>query len=117
METMGRTPKTLLGSVHGPNPAGQRIYITREKNHHTALGNDFHVYAVEWTPRKMVYLLDGRAYGSITRAQVEAQGRWVFDKPFYLLVNLAVGGSLGGPPSATSTWPQRYVIDYVRVYA
>ena len=63
------------------------------------------------------FALDGTTFTTVTKAQVEAAGTWVFDQPFYLLLNVAVGGRWPGPPSAGTAWPQQLVVDYVRVYA
>lgn len=116
MEFVGQTPEQVKGSVHGPTSAGDRWYITREGNMGEDLSDDFHVYAVTWTAEGMTWTIDGETYGEVTKSEAEAQGEWVYDQPFYLLLNLAVGGSLGGPVASDTVFPQEYVVDYVRVY-
>ena len=78
----------------------------------------FHVYAVEWTAEQINFLVDDKTYFSFdkkTNGNSEAQ--WPFDQPFYLLLNLAVGGNWGGQKGVDETiWPQRMEVDYVRVY-
>jgi beta-glucanase (GH16 family) len=116
MEADGRRADQVLGSVHGPTSAGAQWYITRFGRAGVDLSRDYHVYAVDWSADELVYSIDDKPYGTITRAAVEQKGEWVFDHPFYLLVNLAVGGNLPGPPTAGTTFPQRYSIDWIRVY-
>ncbi|MCL3817440.1 glycoside hydrolase family 16 protein [Aeromicrobium wangtongii] len=117
MEHVGRRPRQVSGSVHGPDAAGQRWYLTRKARAERDLSRGYHVYSVDWSPQRLVWRLDGKAYGTVTKAQVKkAGGRWVFDHRFYLLLNLAVGGNLGGEVPASTTWPQKYSVDYVRVY-
>ena len=115
-EVVGKLPSTIHGTVHGPANAGGALEIGRTLDVGQPLSDAFHVYAVDWTPDGLTWSIDGKAYGTVTRTQVEAGGTWVYDHPFYLLLNLAVGGSFPGPPDASATWPQGYAIDYVRVY-
>ncbi len=116
MEYVGQEPTTVLGSLHGPTAAGERWYLTREADAGVSLSDDFHVYAVEWDADGFVWELDGEPFGSVSRSEAEEQGDWVFDQPFYLLLNLAIGGTLGGPVSPDTVFPQHYLVDYVRVY-
>jgi beta-glucanase (GH16 family) len=118
MEMIGHQPGTLYGTLHGPGYSGKHGL-----NHSTQLpaGETFHdayhVFAVEWTTARIDWLLDGKVYSTITPGTLPAGGKWVFDgPPFYLLLNLAVGGLWPGYPDATTTFPQEYRIDHVRVY-
>jgi beta-glucanase (GH16 family) len=77
---------------------------------------NYHVYAVEWDTNGIRWFVDGQQFYSVTRAQVQARGAWVFDQPFFLLLNVAVGGTWPGSPDGTSSFPQRMYVDYVRVY-
>ena len=74
------------------------------------------MYGINWSPDSIEFLVDDHVYQTVTRPEAETKGAWEFDKPFYLLLNLAVGGQWPGPPTAATTWPQRMVVDYVRVY-
>jgi beta-glucanase (GH16 family) len=60
--------------------------------------------------------VDGKQYQSVSPANLPAGTKWVYDHPFYLLLNLAVGGNWPGNPDATTSFPQMMVVDYVRVY-
>jgi len=115
MEYRGQDPTLLIGSVHGPGySAGEaegKIYD---------LGNDrfdtgFHVFGIEWGPEYINYYVDDVLYNQITPADVN--GDWVFDKPFYIILNLAVGGNFVGSPNADTVFPQTMLVDYVRVYS
>src|SRR5215831_12499520 len=114
VEHLGREPRRAFGTIHGPGYAGASGYsgaVCADED----LADGFHVFAVEWAERSLQWSLDGRVYHSASPET--APGPWVFDHRFYLLVNLAVGGVLGGPVPATTVFPQQLVIDYLRVYA
>lgn len=114
MEYRGQDPTIVLGSVHGPGySAGEAITKSYD------LVNDrfdtgFHIFGIEWGPDYINYYVDDVLYNQITPDDVT--GEWVFDKPFFLLINLAVGGSFVGSPNSETVFPQTMVIDYVRVY-
>ena len=74
----------------------------------------FHEYALEWEPDELRWYVDDRLYATVNKDDVP--GEWVFDHPFYLLLNLAVGGNWPGSPDADTVFPQTLVVDYVRVY-
>ena len=74
------------------------------------------MFAVEWEPNQIRWLVDGREYHRLTPAALPPGGRWVFDHPHFLLLNVAVGGAWPGDPDASSTYPQEMLVDYVRVY-
>lgn len=114
MEYRGQEPTVVLGSVHGPGySAGESItksYTLIDDRFDTG----FHIFGIEWGPGFINYYVDDVLYNQITPADVP--GEWVFDKPFYILINLAVGGSFVGSPNAETVFPQTMLVDYVRVY-
>ncbi|KQP65649.1 glycoside hydrolase family 16 protein [Nocardioides sp. Leaf285] len=116
MEHVGRSPTLVTGSIHGPTEAGTRWQVTREHDAGAPLSDGFHTYAVDWGPDGLEWELDGRPWGGVSRAEAEQLGLWAFDKPFYLLLNLAIGGDLGGPVPPETPFPQYLVVDHVRVY-
>lgn len=116
MEFTGRRPTVTTSAAHVAAYDGSHWYSTRTSPSSTTLSTQFHVYAVDWTSSSLTYYRDKAVIGRITRAEVTAHGAWPFDKPFYLLVNLAIGGTYAGPVPAGTPFPQRYLIDYVRVY-
>lgn len=114
MEFRGQEPSTVLGTVHGPGySAGQAIsksYTLKNDRFDTG----FHVFGIEWTPKYVNFYVDDVLYNQITPADVP--GEWVFNKPFFILINLAVGGSFVGSPNNETVFPQTMLVDYVRVY-
>jgi len=116
MEIVGNEPYTLYGTVHGPgyhseNGPGGSTTSSRK------WADAFHLYAVEWSPNKVVWTVDGRPFHTVTPADIPAGADWVFDHPFYLLLNLAVGGVWPGPPNSSTRFPAKMLVDYVRVYS
>ena len=77
---------------------------------------DFHVFAIEWDVDRITYSVDGIPYQSLSPRDMPAGGRWVFEHPFFILLNLAVGGNFVGPPNAATSFPQTMLVDWVRVY-
>ena len=121
MENIGKEPGTVHGTVHGPQTGGDYnggIGVTGKcvLPDGKALADGFHVYAVEWATNRITWFLDGRPYFEATPAKLPKNSKWVFEQPQYLLLNLAIGGGWPGYPDATSTYPQRMVVEYVRVY-
>ena len=105
------------GSLHGPGYSGGNP-LTRTYTLPTgALADDFHVYAVEWEPNVVRWYVDATLYHTRTTADVPSGGRWVYDHPFFMLLNVAVGGPFPGNPDGTTMLPQTMTVDYVRVYS
>jgi beta-glucanase (GH16 family) len=118
MENVGKEPGAVHGSLHGPSterptsdltaifslPAGQ------------SFADDFHLYAIEWEPDIVRFYVDANLYATFNSSQWPAGGKWVFDHPFFIILNLAVGGNWPGGPDASTKFPQSMLVDYVRVY-
>ncbi|HEX3968854.1 MAG TPA: glycoside hydrolase family 16 protein [Edaphobacter sp.] len=117
LETIGARD-TMYSTIHGPGysadkgpstkyilPGGQQV------------DTDFHLYAVEWSPNDIKFFFDNRLIVERTPADLPSGTKWVYDHPFYLLLNLAVGGNWPGSPDDTTVFPQRMLVDYVRVYS
>ena len=118
MENIGREPSTLHGSLHGPgysggNPLGNAYTLPGGAR----FADGFHVFAVEWEPNVVRWYMDDIHYGTKTPADTPSGARWVYDHPFYLLLNLAVGGNWPGAPDSTTVFPQTLTVDYVRAYS
>ena len=117
MENIGREPSTVHGTIHGPGYSGSKgIGAPFVLPPGQRFSDDFHIYAVEWEPNAIRWYVDGKQYQSVSPANLPAGTKWVYDHPFYLLLNLAVGGNWPGDPDATTSFPQMMVVDYVRVY-
>jgi beta-glucanase (GH16 family) len=114
-EVLGQFPNTVYGTVHGtgfvtPGIGGHAVLRTG------ALADAFHVYGVRWSPGVVTWLLDGHPYYTVHKSSLRAGQRWPFDHPFYLILNLAVGGTAVGPPTTATPFPARMLVDWVRVY-
>lgn len=114
MEFIGvKDPTTIYGTIHYKNDAGS-YSSSGNKTTSTKLVNDFHIYAIEWDSTKIDIYFDEIKYHSFL---IESAGTYkdTFRKPFYLLINLAMGGNWPGPIDDTIL-PQPYLVDYVRIY-
>ncbi|MGB5376791.1 glycoside hydrolase family 16 protein [Muriicola sp.] len=116
MEMRGQDPTKLIGSLHGPGySAGEAIskeYILPNDR----LDTGFHVYGIEWGPDYVNHYIDDVLYNQITPDDLPEGAEWVFDNDFYILINMAVGGTFVGSPNAETVFPQTMLVDYVRVY-
>ncbi|GGP63118.1 glycoside hydrolase family 16 protein [Saccharothrix coeruleofusca] len=112
MEFLGHQQNTVYGTIHGPGYSGAEGIGMAYNGPNFADG--FHTFAVDWTPNSIAWSVDGHVYQRRTPADLGGD-RWVFDKPFFIILNLAVGGEWPGYPDASTVFPQQFVIDYVRV--
>jgi beta-glucanase (GH16 family) len=117
MENLGREPDTVHGTIHGPGYSGGHGLsgLFRLKNQERFADN-FHVFSVEWETNEIRWYVDGQFYERRTPADLPAGKQWVYNKPFFLLLNLAVGGRWPGNPDETTKFPAVMAVDYVRVY-
>jgi beta-glucanase (GH16 family) len=117
MENVGREPSVNHGSMHGPGySGGNPLTGTYTLPGGQPLSSDFHVFAIEWDPNTVRFYVDGNLYETHTPADIPAGGTWVYEHPFFILLNVAVGGNFPGNPDKTTTFPQTMTVDYVRVY-
>jgi beta-glucanase (GH16 family) len=117
MENIGREPSTVHGTIHGPGYSGANsIGAPFNLANNRKFADDFHVYATEWTENKIRFYVDGKLYKTIEPKDLPAGKQWVYDHPFFLILNLAIGGKWGGVPDETTVFPQAMLVDYVRVY-
>jgi beta-glucanase (GH16 family) len=119
MENLGQDPTRVYGTLHGPGYSGaQGLQGAYTLPNGQLFSDDYHVFAVDWSPDLIEWSVDGHVYFTCTLATIPPGTRWVFNgAPFFLLLNLAVGGSWPGNPDATTAFPQTLYVDYVRVYA
>ena len=116
MENIGREPSVVHGTIHGPGYSGAKGIGAPFTISSGRFADDYHVYAVEWEPNEIRFYVDGSLYETRTPADLPSGTKWVYDHPFFIILNLAVGGRWPGNPDATSTYPQKMLVDYVRVY-
>jgi beta-glucanase (GH16 family) len=117
MENIGKEPALVHGTIHGPgysgaNGIGSPFALPTDQR----FADDFHLFAVEWEPNAIRFYVDDHLYATRTPADLPKGTKWVYDHPFFLLLNVAVGGGWPGNPDATTVFPQTMLVDYVRVY-
>lgn len=117
MENVGKEPAMVHGTIHGPGYSGaggiESPYSLPDKK---IFSDAFHIFAVEWNPNVVRFYVDHDLYTTRTPADLPKGTKWVFDHPFFILLNVAVGGSWPGDPDASTEFPQTMLVDYVRVY-
>lgn len=114
MEMRGQEPNVIHGTIHGPGYSGGNAITSTYALLNNRFDKEFHVFAVEWTPDQLDFYCDGYLYKRIKKSDVP--GQWVYDHPFFLILNIAVGGTFAGFPTDQTPFPQKMTIDYVKVY-
>ncbi len=114
MEQRGQEPHIVHGTVHGPGYSAGNAVTKAYSLTNDRFDADYHIYAVEWFEDRIDFFVDDFLYHRIRPSDVN--GEWVFNQPFFLILNVAVGGTYVGFPTAQTPFPQRMTIDYVRVY-
>lgn len=114
MELRGQEPNAIAGSIHGPGYSGGNAISKKYTLSNNRFDTEFRVFAIEWDENKIDFFVDDFLYQRIERGDVP--GEWVYDHPFFMIFNVAVGGNYVGFPTAQTPFPQKMTIDYVRVY-
>lgn len=117
MENIGREPSVVHGTAHGPGySGGSGLSGSLTLAGGQRFSDDFHLFALEWEPDRLRWSVDNRIYFTAGLNNLPRGTSWVFNKPQYLLLNVAVGGNWPGVPNSSTVFPQMMVVDYVRVY-
>lgn len=120
MEYLGDKPTKVFGTIHGPNFSGGNSISKEYTLENDRFDNGFHVFGIEWSPNRINFYVDDVLYQSLTPENVKektnGEGEWVFNRSFYIILNVAVGGNLPGNPNEDTLFPQKMLVDYVRVY-
>jgi beta-glucanase (GH16 family) len=117
VEYRGQEPHRVTGSAHGPGYSGATpLTSSHDLAGPAGFDDGFHVFAVEWEPDLIAWQIDGVTWQVATPGRMPSGGTWVFNHPFFAILNLAVGGTYVGVVDGTATFPQQLVVDYVRVY-
>jgi beta-glucanase (GH16 family) len=117
MENIGNEPSTIHGTVHGPGYSGdQGITGSFTLPNGARFADDFHIFSLEWEPTQIRFYVDGTLYKTVSPSDLPAGAPWVFDHPFFIILNVAVGGDWPGNPDSTTIFPQTMLVDYLRVY-
>jgi beta-glucanase (GH16 family) len=115
MENVGFEPSTIHGTIHGPGYSGANgIGAGYTLANGAAFADAFHTFAVDWAPNSIKWSVDGVVYETRTPADVGSNA-WAFNKPFFLILNLAVGGDWPGDPNSATAFPAQLVVDSVSV--
>lgn len=116
MENIGREPAIVHGTVHGPGYSGGKGIGAPYSLASGRFADDYHVFAAEWEPNQIRFYVDDHLYATRTPGDLPAGTKWVYDHPFFVILDLAIGGGWPGNPDETTTFPQTMLVDYVRVY-
>jgi beta-glucanase (GH16 family) len=114
MENRGQEPTLVSGALHGPGYSGGNFIGKNYDLVSERVDTSFHIYGIEWGEGYVNFYVDDVLYNQITPADVT--GDWIFDQPFYIIMNVAVGGGFVGSPNADTVFPQTMLVDYVRIY-
>ncbi|NHM06814.1 glycoside hydrolase family 16 protein [Flavobacterium sp. CYK-4] len=114
MEIKGQQPSIVNGTIHGPGYSGANAISGRYALQYDRFDKGYHLFAIEWDADKIDFFVDGYLYQRIEKSDVP--GEWVYDHPFFMILNVAVGGNYLGNPTNDTPFPQKMTIDYVRVY-
>jgi len=114
MEQQGQAPNINHGSVHGPGYSGANAITKAYELSTGRFDTDYHIYAVEWGTDFIDFYVDNFLYERVTPSSVT--GTWVYNHPFYIILNVAVGGNYVGWPTSNTPFPQTMYVDYVKVY-
>jgi beta-glucanase (GH16 family) len=117
MEYVGQAPTVTHGSIHGPNYFGGDAITKSYTLLNDRFDTDFHVFGIEWGENYINYYVDDVLYNQITPSDLPEGSKWVFnDRSFFIILNLAVGGSFVGAPNSETQFPQTMIVDYVKAY-
>lgn len=113
LEYIGKEPHKVFTSLHTQESHGQTI--NTKKTTVDDIEQGYHIYAVDWDSEKISFSIDG-ADVYVYQPQVKNENNWPFSQPFYIILNLAIGGNFGGPEVDDAIFPQQFSIDYIKVY-
>ncbi|HEY4616586.1 MAG TPA: glycoside hydrolase family 16 protein [Flavobacterium sp.] len=113
LEYIGKEPHMVFTSLHTQDSHGNTINTKKTKIE--SIENGFHLYAMDWTKDKIDFFVDDVLVYSFDPI-IKNENTWPYDQPFFFIVNLAIGGDFGGPAVDDSVLPQKFVVDYIKVY-
>jgi beta-glucanase (GH16 family) len=116
MENQGSEPTITSSAVHGPGYSGSTPFSHRQRLAHGTISSDFHVFAIEWDSLAVRFFVDDVPHYGVTRDAMRRYGKPILDQPFFLILNLAVGGHFDGDPKSDTIFPATMLVDYVRIY-
>ncbi|MFN8580090.1 MAG: glycoside hydrolase family 16 protein [Gemmatimonadaceae bacterium] len=116
MENHGSNLGSVSSAIHGPGYSGNTPFVHAVSSP-TSFDADYHTFSIVWGGSGISFFVDGALHYVVARDEVGRRGNWVFDQPFFIILNLAVGGTFDGNPTSDAIFPATMLVDYVRVYA
>lgn len=116
MEFRGSTPNAVSSAIHGPGYSGATPLASTYGLTGGTFADDFHLFAVEWNANFIAFHVDSTVHYSVARTNLEQYGRSILDQPYFVILNLAVGGHFDGDLRSDAILPATMLVDYVRVY-
>ncbi len=116
MENKGSASNTSSSAIHGPGYFGNTPFAHTNSVAPASLADDYHLYAVEWDANGARFYVDGIMHYFVLRADLERYGTSILNKPYFVILNLAVGGNFDQDPKSDAIFPATMLVDYVRVY-
>jgi beta-glucanase (GH16 family) len=113
LEYVGKEPDMVFTSLHTQDSHGNTINTKKTKIE--SIEEGFHLYAIEWTPDKIEFFVDAKLVYTF-QPELKTQAVWPYNQPFYFIINMAIGGNFGGPKVDDAIFPQKFYIDYIKVY-
>jgi beta-glucanase (GH16 family) len=117
MENIGREPAVNHSSLHGPGYSGGKSltgkYTLPDGQQFT---DGYHTFGLLWAKDSITFSVDGHPFETRTPADLPPGKAWAYNHSFFFIMNVAVGGNFGGSPDATTVFPQKMLVDYIRVY-
>lgn len=113
LEYVGREPSMLFTSLHTEDSHGKTV--NTRKTSIPSVEKEFHVYAIDWNKNKIEFFIDNKSVYNF-EPEIKSTSIWPYNQPFYLILNLAIGGDFGGPEVDEAIFPQEFSIDYIKVF-
>ena len=117
MENKGSAPNTSSSAIHGPGYSGNTPFAHANVIGPGTLADNYHLYAVEWDAAGANFYVDGTPHYAVYRSDIQRYGASILDKPYFIILNLAVGGNFDGDPQSNAIFPATMLVDWVRVYS
>ena len=114
VENIGKEPSIIHGSMHGPGYSGGSG-PTAQYSLSAPVGDAYHMFAIEWEQNVIRWYVDNTLYSTKAPSNIPSGATWVYAHPFFIILNVAVGGTWPGNPDASTVFPQQMLVDYVRV--
>ena len=116
MENKGSAPTATSSAIHGPGYSGNTPFARVSTLAKGGTTSDFHTYAVEWDVESVRFSVDGATQYAVSRSELQQFGNSILGQPYFVILNLAVGGNFDGDPPSDSIVPATMLVDWVRVY-